>query len=519
MKNKKILLIAFLFLFINFLCLSVEIIWLGGWTENFPFRWIQGGFSDGVDFYYTDSQGRRRIASNYSILLNNSLLVNDITDPIIAKGAKINNILDIYTDATNDSLIKQGIDINTQINAKQIKNSPKIFVGHSQGGLKAFSYMDGHDKNNVKAIISVGTPWKGAHVVKNKEAIKKYRNEVLEIYDDIDRYYNRVKNFFIIKTFGQGLPVTRKEVEDEFTGGIWDLLLPSSKNNNKPPIELDSAQSMHPRGNYILDKVQNTKYYDFATYDYTAMKNFTTEYFISKYGYTQPFFENQQFISNCTNAQLVEYFKKNNFELILQFDEKEVWNGKKSIPSNVKIGSIIGIHNDIWTGTAQSKKAGIYERKYIGTTTHYNQYGPYEVANYSSTGFVAQLNKADSDLDMAIMATGLSVFSAWQIEDLRKLQLKVKKMRNHIKLNNIQKRVNTWINSDDHDGLIATFSQQMTPNLGGTWINKTADYSNVRIDVYHAAMDINDDRTKEEPQNLAVRKQIREWIKVLEGVN
>jgi elongation factor P hydroxylase len=57
----------------------------------------------------------------------------------------------------------------------------------------------------------------------------------------------------------------------------------------------------------------------------------------------------------------------------------------------------------------------------------------------------------------------------------------------------------------------------MTPNLGGSWIDETKENSNIRMDVYHISMDINDDRTKEEMQNIEVREQLTKWIAKIEA--
>ena len=365
MKENKnnLIIIAIIYLLMNNIVFSSDVIWFCGWMVDNPYGWIKGSYREADKYTYMDIDGTTKSAIGYNVLLKNSNGVNDITDPILEHGIKINNILDITSDATNDNLIEQARDINSQIEKKNIKNNPKILVGHSQGGLKAFAYMSEHDKENVKGIISVGTPWKGAHIIKNKNAIIEYRDEVIERYDELEKYYDRIKNRSFVKAFNKSDPFENINIKNEFTGGIWSMLLPSENSKIKAPIDLESAQSMNPEGDYIIQNVQNIVEKKYSKLDYNAMKRFTTTYFMAKYGYTPKFFNNQSFISTCTNEELLDYFKKHGLNPIYISEIGEEWNGKKSIPSHVKIGSIIGIHSDIWSGVAQSQKAGIFERE------------------------------------------------------------------------------------------------------------------------------------------------------------
>lgn len=515
MQNKnRLILVLLLYFVMNIMVFSIDIIWLCGWTEDNAYGWIKDAYKTEGYYQYKDASGVTKTVYSYEDLLLDSNGVNDITGPIVANGGKINNILDITTDATNDSLIKQGDDINSQIEQKNIKNDPKILIGHSQGGLKGFAYMNQHDKNNVKAIISVGTPWKGAHIINKTDAIAGYRDNVIAEYELTKALYDKVKDKSIMKTFGVSDPFAEIDIAGEFTGGIWDLFLNEDDGTGKTIIGLDSAQSMNPEGDYIKNTVQNIEVTHQTRLDYSAMKRFIANYSIAKYGgHTSHFFQYQSFISKCTNEELVDHFKENGFDLIYIQEDVEEWNGKKSIPDHIKIGSIIGIHSDIWTGIAQSQKAGLYERELVGTKIKYDQYGPHEIPIYESTGYVAELDYAVNGLTKL---KNFSLFNRPTEKKLLSLRSSVKRLRSLIQLENIQKRYDEWVGSKEHDGLIASFSQEMTPNLGGSWIGGDEYNSNIRMDVYHISMDINDDRTKEEMQNDKVREQLTKWIAIVE---
>ena len=69
---------------------------------------------------------------------------------------------------------EDAIDVQAESVFKQLKekniseNTPLIFVGHSQGGLKAYRISEKYGKVlNIKGIVAIGTPWESTPLLKD----------------------------------------------------------------------------------------------------------------------------------------------------------------------------------------------------------------------------------------------------------------------------------------------------------------------------------------------------------------
>ncbi|WP_342265110.1 alpha/beta hydrolase [Cardinium endosymbiont of Philonthus spinipes] len=83
-----------------------------------------------------------------------------------------------------------------EIKKRVPRGSHIVLVGHSQGGLRAFtlakeygSRLESEDEIFIDKLVTIGTPWKGAPIMNYIKNIKKFKEQ----FDKIETTLNRIK--------------------------------------------------------------------------------------------------------------------------------------------------------------------------------------------------------------------------------------------------------------------------------------------------------------------------------------
>jgi hypothetical protein len=313
-----------------------------------------------------------------------------------------------------------------------INSTPKILIGHSQGGLRALAYAKDYGiKNNVKAVFTIGSPISGANIVSNLSKIQNYTKRLADGAYSATETFGKERDQF--KSFESKMRLMGKEYKEAIEGktGTQDMAPESdflTKYTGAPGKKIYIVIEKMPASKYnsSMGKVIKVDYSSYGGEPGLTVERVYTQY---------------------------------------------VATGEKALPENIRVGAIQGGYNNAYNGVLAEKMAFKIDGGFAFALLGMSDLKA--VRQYMNTVAVTNKTKA-----LGYEVTG--IFSKKQRRkrdrhyELKRMAESMAGLLSEGDLNNMWSDI---VGSKEHDCLIPVESQKIparadgTPRTGGTWID------------------------------------------------